>query len=153
MGPIEPNNQQQELEQINSISKDIETETRKLNETFEHLEDILRSELNISVTAWCPDILESMRTRKHGYKFGYCRIEKYWKLACRRVELFKEDDENGHYGLITPINSMPRKVRIEAAELIPVLIKELKDKSQSLKNTISNAANILEDIEKQLSER
>ena len=94
-----------------------------------------------------------MMMERFGYKFGYCRVDKMWKLVCRKVNIDIPDDEDGHYGAITPINSMPRKVRIEAAQLIPELIRKLKEKSLSFQNTISNAVTTLEDINKKINER
>jgi hypothetical protein len=144
---------QEDLSALENISKDIEEKTKELNNIFDSLEETFRKKLNIGVGAWCSKILSPMQNERYGYKFGYCRVDKCWRLVCRKVNLDNpNDDEDGYYGIITPINNMPRKVRIEASTLIPELIQKLKEKSLSFKNTISNAVVNLEDIERKIRE-
>ena len=136
-------------EQLKTVSEQLNQQTQELNDSFLDVEKKL-SAMKLGVSAWCPSVIGVKEEERSGYKFGFCRVYSDWKLVCRQVSL---DDPSDHistakigYGLLRPINVMPRSVRLEASKLIEELVSEIIKKAKEYADDVNVAVS---DIERQ----
>ena len=140
---------QQLTEQLKTVSEQLNQHTQDLNDSFLDVEKKLVS-MRLGVSAWCSAVIGVKEEDRSGYKFGFCRINSDWRLVCRKVCL---DDISDYditvkigYGLLKPINVMPRSVRLEASKLIEDLVSEIIRKAQEYVDDVNVAVS---DIERQ----
>lgn len=136
-------------EQLKTVSVQLNQQTQELNDCFLDVEKKLVS-MRLGVSAWCSSVIGVKEEERSGYKFGFCRINSDWKLVCRKVSLDDPDDQFSPtkvgYGLLRPINVMPRSVRLEASKLIEDLVSEIVKKAQEYVDDVNVAVS---DIERQ----
>lgn len=136
-------------DQLKTVSEQLNQQTQELNDSFLDVEKKLVS-MRLGVSAWCSTLIGVKEEDRSGYKFGFCRVESDWRLVCRRVSLDDPSDQFSPtkvgYGLLRPINVMPRLVRLEASKLIEELVSEIVRKAQEYVDDVNVAVS---DIERQ----
>jgi len=140
---------QQLTEQLKTVSEQLNQQTQELNDSFLDVEKKLAS-MRLGVSAWCSSLIGVKTEEGIGYKFGFCRINSDWKLVCRKINLDDPSDYEATtkigYGLLKPINVMPRAVRLEASKLIEDLVSEIIKKAQEYVGDVNTAVS---DIDRQ----
>ena len=139
------NDRNEMLEGMADLSTKLNEQSAELNNAFHDVERQLNS-LHLGVSGWAKQLIGVRKEHNVGYRFGFCRLDKAdgWKLVCRKVSI-ENDHENdiykddGGYGLLRPITTMPRSIRVEASHLIEEVIQEVFSKAKDYADDISSA--------------
>jgi hypothetical protein len=103
------------------LAQTLNSETNDLNTTIQTINEKLRA-LNFGVEVWCKG--------SDGVDFGFCRIgdPSEWQLAARWIDQdFGQVKKENHYA---PLLKKNRNERIEGLEVVPEILRKLKEEAE-----------------------
>jgi len=146
------------IERMKGICEELNRQTDELNQSLLNVEQLLNS-LKLGVCGWSITVIGKNLDNQTGYKLGFCRLDKNWKLVCKKINLDAPDDDlcfnskaKYSYGLLTPITMMPRWIRVEACHIVEEVINGLIKKAESYSSDLCCALNELGEAEKKIEE-
>lgn len=134
------------MDELSKQSKYLSEQTQNLNDKFTQAEKEL-CKLQLGVSGWAKTLVGKRPEDNTAYRFGFCRVNKDWRLVCRkiRLDIDRINDTNG-YGLLEPIITMPRGIRLEASDLIDEVMEDLLKRSKDFGEDIDGAIKNIEDV-------
>jgi hypothetical protein len=136
------------LTELEEVSKSLGDESEKMNEYFNIIEAKL-ADITPGVAGWSENIIRIKGANDRCYKLGFCKYENTWRLVCRLInedgsicEVNKRNKYKKKYGnnppwrntiglgLLIPVVTMPRFIRVQAAGLIGEVVEDLLQNSR-----------------------